>query len=332
MRKIGFVLFLCFWLCGFFCGCIFADTIRLINGQEVRGVIIDEVDEKVVINTSDGKKDIARRNIESVDYSEPEQYYFNLGNKLRRESKIEEASVAYQRALAIRPDFGRAKQALFSLRVYRWNEQEETLKKQIELLNNFQKDVEFGSVRDAVVTPIVYDEEKVYRQIGFFLQKQGSVVVVKQVRQGSVADRAGIKESDVIVTLGGMRLDDMDYAVLLRKFIMSLPEIRISIYRKFSVYPVKESNWLSWLPSPSFYWGLGTSLGYEGLTIKKIKQGSAVWSAGLKVNDIIFSINNNPVQFLSPAKVNKLMMMDRKKLDMIVLRYVTFWKDTGSEK
>lgn len=328
MRKKYFAVILLLIFTVSFSSSSYADIIKMINAREVKGVILKELKDEVIINTIDGEIKIPRRNITSILYSEQEQYYFQLGNKLREQGKIKEASIAYQNALKIRPDFSQAQAALFSLRLHMWKDRDQALKEHLEQLNRIYRYAEDSNMtaKEKAITAQTYTEEKIYQQCGFLLEEVSGIIRVKDIRPGSPAELAGVRQNDVIVSLGGEPIQDLAYHYVLGLFILNISEIHISVFRNVNLVSEKKSLF-DYIPFVYFYWGLSTDLFYEGLTISKIRKGSAADIAGLKTADIIVSVNSEPVQFIPERKVYKLMMENRAKVEIGINRSVAFWKE-----
>ncbi|MDX6917904.1 serine endoprotease DegP [Pectobacterium carotovorum] len=129
---------------------------------------------------------------------------------------------------------------------------------------------------------------------------------VSQVRPKSAADEAGIKAGDVIVTLNGKAVSSFS---ALRAQVGSLPvgsKVALGLLREGKPLTVEvtlqQSNQAQ-VASGNLYSGIeGAELsntqvdGAKGVKVDNVKPGSAAAKIGLKKDDIILGVNQQPVQ------------------------------------
>ena len=58
----------------------FPDTIRLKDGSELKGVIVEEFTDRVTLNTESGERQLLTSEIDNILYDTPEQNFIRLGN------------------------------------------------------------------------------------------------------------------------------------------------------------------------------------------------------------------------------------------------------------
>ncbi|MBW5893372.1 serine endoprotease DegP [Pectobacterium polaris] len=129
---------------------------------------------------------------------------------------------------------------------------------------------------------------------------------VSQVRPKSAADEAGIKAGDVIVTLNGKAVSSFS---ALRAQVGSLPvgsKVALGLLREGKPLTVEvtlqQSNQAQ-VASGNLYSGIeGAELSNtqiddkKGVKVDNVKPGSAAAKVGLKKDDIILGVNQQPVQ------------------------------------
>ncbi|MFB6421851.1 MAG: serine endoprotease DegP [Candidatus Malihini olakiniferum] len=135
---------------------------------------------------------------------------------------------------------------------------------------------------------------------------------ISQVRPKSAADEAGIKAGDVILTLNNKQISSF---AALRAQVSSLPvgtKVKLGLLREGNPLTVEvtlqQANHAQ-LPSSNLYTGIsGASLsnteinGQKGVRVDDVKAGSSASKIGLKKDDVILNINQQPVHNLGELR------------------------------
>ncbi|MGK2946410.1 MAG: serine endoprotease DegP [Candidatus Malihini olakiniferum] len=135
---------------------------------------------------------------------------------------------------------------------------------------------------------------------------------VSQVRQKSAADKAGIKSGDVILTLNDKPISSF---AALRAQVGSLPvgsKVKLGLLREGKPLTVEvtlqQANQVQ-IASGNLYTGIsGASLsntaidGQKGVKVDDVNAGSTAAKIGLKKDDVILGVNQQPVQNLSELR------------------------------
>lgn len=135
---------------------------------------------------------------------------------------------------------------------------------------------------------------------------------VSQVRPKSAADEAGIKAGDVIVTLNGKAISSF---AALRAQVGSLPvgsKVTLGLLRDgkpLTVSVTLQQGNQAQIASGNLYTGIeGASLsnldadGQKGVKVDDVKAGSAAAKIGLKKDDIILGVNQQPIHNLGELR------------------------------
>ncbi|MFP3874709.1 MAG: DegQ family serine endoprotease [Thiohalophilus sp.] len=151
-----------------------------------------------------------------------------------------------------------------------------------------------------------------------FELKQGEGAVITQVEDGSPADKAGLQSGDIVIEIDGKRVRD---ANTLRNRIGLLPigsQVRMKVLREG-----KTETLTATIEKPARQQARGgeklhahlTGARFadideghrlygriEGVLVSDVEQGSPAWSAGLRPNDVIVSVNRQPVKNLAEMR------------------------------
>ena len=79
----------------------FADTVYLENGEKMKGVIVEEYHDRVVISTYEGEKSILKKDVHTISYDLVEQNLVVLGDSYADRNKHGEAYFYYKKAVKI---------------------------------------------------------------------------------------------------------------------------------------------------------------------------------------------------------------------------------------
>ena len=158
----------------------FADVIYDTTGGTLKGLVVEEHADRVVLNTEEGEKTLFRSQIEEIFYAEPERNYLYLGNQALEGGDFGGARGFFQKAQQINPDFSEAADAL---------ERADDLEKKQEILTgglDFLKALK--------------------KQWGITLEEGKDLAVVREVRPGSLAEQSGLVAGDGLIAAWGSSL------------------------------------------------------------------------------------------------------------------------------
>lgn len=209
---------------------IFADSLMLSDGKEVKGLIVDEYTDRVIVSTFEGEKAFLRRDVKSVEYEDAETRLLKLGDDACRRGKYKPAAYYYQAALRLNPDSIQARDGGISAIRKELSSGAEIAKEEIELMMALEKPA-LGAGNDAL-----YPYEKnVEEMLGLKIKKEKKreACYVDSVFPFSASANRGIMKNDVISAIWNENIRYMPYKEMIKK--LSGPEfsmVKLSIERE----------------------------------------------------------------------------------------------------
>lgn len=285
---------------------LFSDTIYTNEGREIRGIVVEEYKDRVVISTVDGEIAALKSDIKELYYDSEAD---NL-NKLAEQSKVRgdmiKAFAYYDMALRTDPNSKPAKNGIIFLQEYLF--QKEQVKKEGEI----KKQEEFENFGSAVIAEEKPVEEKIkdmkidMRQgIGITLGTKDGGQVVESVRSNSPADEAGVRRNDIIVAVWGrltgyMPLEDVMKALLEKHSL----KIKCTVEREILVFPNPDRTTMTSLKDML---GATLTMQFDGLTISDVFEGGPAFKAGILKDDLVVAIDGKSTRYMPLKKAVSLM-------------------------
>ena len=152
-----------------------ADVVYDTAGGTLKGLVVEEHADRVVVNTEQGERTVFRSQIEEVFYAEPERNYLYLGNQALEGGDLAAARGFFQKALQINPDLSEASDALG--RAADLEKKQGLLSEGLDLLQAMKK------------------------QWGITLEGNKDLSMIREVRPGSLAERSGLAVGDGLVAV-----------------------------------------------------------------------------------------------------------------------------------
>jgi len=286
----------------------YADTVIMKNNVKVKGLVVDEYVDRIVLSTAYGEKHILRKDIERIEYDTPEQNFMQLGRAYDEKGWYDKAAFYYKKAMDMNPDYREARDAYVASHAKMWHEEEKRTRKDIELHNMA---IEWQSKKNKKAASAAKSKEDSVRDsIGISLVEKDGVFRISDVLPGSSADKAEIKKGDFIVGIWGRlvrysRPEDVLSELTGPKY----SEVKILVEKEIFI-PVE--------PGANTYKESGVSLGfeYEGLVIKELAPWKKGEIAGLKKGDALIAIDKNITRYMPMDSV--IALINSSKNDKIV--------------
>ncbi|MBI4313408.1 MAG: hypothetical protein HY594_01185 [Candidatus Omnitrophica bacterium] len=257
-----------------------ADEIYLTSGERLKGLVVEEHLDRVVLSTVDGERTVLRSAIDEIFFDDPERNYVYLGNEALAEADINAAAALFRKALQLNPEFEEARDA-----IRRAEERRQKMNKGWSVIN----------------------PETQLQKYGLQLESTGRFPVVASVRPEGVAFQAGLHAGDGIVAIWGESMAYQPASVAAER-LLGLPEttVKVTIERKASLIAGKHA------------WpGFEMEMSPQGLSVSRVLEGGH--PAGLQQGDIVHFLNGHPTRYLPLASARNTVMQSRSKDKGLVL-------------
>jgi membrane-associated protease RseP (regulator of RpoE activity) len=300
----------------------FADTILMRNNEQIKGVVVEEYKDRIILSTVDGEREILRDQIRKIIFEFEEQNLTSLGDFYKDRGLFRKAYYYYSKALELNPDYKRAKEGLNYAGTH--IQQTGRIKKlsHIQRLNQ-QAKWEKGTSAPSELSDSENMEKQIKSNLGISLKNVKESFEVSGVVLGSPASKAGIHKGDIILAVWGGSISYMSPNEVMEK--LATPGV-MDIQMTFSRSMVVKLPNLSRGYDDLF----GAKLSFsemDGLIVEVVHNGSATARAGLKKDDAVIELQGQSTRYMSMQDV--IRTIDSRRGESIVVkikRDVVLWK------
>ncbi|MFH1904836.1 MAG: PDZ domain-containing protein [bacterium] len=251
---------------------LFADTIFLIHGDTVKGIVTEQYEDRVIIRVPGGEIGIYRNRILRIKFDESEQNYLQLGDKYLEKKQFDKALQLYKRAIKTNPNFQQAKDALLRLKDVKKAHIMEKQKKE-ELLRKTREESEIT----------------LENMLGIKIDNENKM----EIYPNSPAAKKGIQAGDKLISIYNQLVRYMSLLNVQKYLIGSgTGEVKLTIERHIRI---TESDRL----------GIRIDIKQTGLTITEVVKNSLAERVGLKAGDNIIVINGKNTRYMNMKQVIK---------------------------
>ena len=263
----------------------FADTIYYNSGETLKGLVVEEHRDRIVVSTEAGEWTILREDIAEVFYDDPERNYLYLGNQALLTENFALAHGFFRKALQLHPDFREGVDALNRLADLK--KKSESPEREADPLRTLQA------------------------RWGLALSLGTNYAQVQTVKEASVAARAGMMAQDSLVAAWGESLGFLPLEEVARA-LLGPPEslVRLTIQRSVQLAQPgsKKGTWPGWT----------LSMEPLGLTVMAVEPGSAAEAQGFRAADRVVEMDGRFTRYM-PLEEAVAVVRDLQKKGLLVV-------------
>ena len=294
-----------------------ADTVYTKDNKEIKGIIVEEYKDRVLMSTVDGERPIMKSDIKELYFDTEEQNLIKLAEQARDRGDFIKAFVYYDKAFKADPDSKAAKDGIVFLQGYLFKKDMAKKEEDVKRRNDFE---DRGAGPVTIKTEeekFKEDTEKLRSATGVTLKSNGVLTELESVAMGSPTYEAGARKGDVLIAVWGRLVGYLS----LQEVIETLLE-KTSLETKFTVersVDVKAKDT-----------GADFKMQFDGMTVADVRGASSAGAAGLRSNDVITGINGRSTRYMPLKKA--LELIEGSKDDTVKLKFrreIVVWGKEG---
>ncbi|OGW84323.1 MAG: hypothetical protein A2987_05505 [Omnitrophica bacterium RIFCSPLOWO2_01_FULL_45_10] len=322
MRKI-FILFSGFWF--LVTGYCFSDTIERWDGRELKGIVVEDYKDRVVLSTPEGEIEVMKQDIRALRYDIEEENLVKLGDRAKERGEYALAYSYYDKALKINPDSKTAKDGAVFLQGYLFRINEAKKEEDIRRRAEFEQYQTIGPDTRSAEELQKEELQNLKSSLGITLRPSRAGVELEDVNRHSPAADAGLKGGDRIIAIWGKLTGYMELKEVVGLLLKQEPrEIKMIIERDVDARLNKKRGILS---GTREIIGARMGMEFDGLTLTDVTGGGYADRAGLKEGDLIVSLDGRPTRYMPLKTALKLIKANKKdSVNFSIRREATIWR------
>jgi len=310
MLKLTFFI-LVFLLC--FPGISSPDTLLLKNGERVKGLILNEYKDRIVVSTAGGEVYYMKSDIRSASYDSEARSFLQAARNQVKKGQYVKAYYTYEQVTSLDPDIEEAAERLIFLSKYIGTKAKYDMKDRIARHRDMDTAAES-------VSP----GEKIEKKLGILLARGDKYVEVKEtdgVSSGLLA------KGDKIVSVWGEMAAFMDIEEV-ASLLLGSNEVRITVERPVPV-ELSDINPLISLFLPddcSRITGAKLKLERAGLTVSRANDNGPFKNAGIERGDLIFAVDGKSTEYMSLGTFRRIIRSRQgETTGFVIRRKIVLW-------
>lgn len=295
-----------------------ADTVIKNDGSELKGLVVEDYTDRIVVSTGDGEATIMKSQIKDVVYDDEEKNLLYLARTYYDKGKPTIALQYTDMALEVNPSYEEAR----NLRSYLSSKIVAT--KEDYLYDVIEQKKKLMSARG--VAPAVQERkpslENLKEDLGVQIISSEGWIVITDVAAASAAGQAGLTAQDKIVSIGGTLTRYWPLARAAEDLAgPRYSETLVAIERdvEIDLGVISPRGRMKKL-------GIKLSMEEEGLTIKKITEGGLAKASGLEEGDLVVKIDGASMRYTPLRKAESLISSAGQKITFTIRRKRFLWR------
>ncbi|MFH1782996.1 MAG: PDZ domain-containing protein [Candidatus Omnitrophota bacterium] len=305
-----------------FTSSIYADTVLMKDSTLLKGLVIEEYDDRITLSTIDGEKDILRKNIREIKYDAKDQNYMQMGRLYDDRGLYTKSAFYYKEAMKLNPKNSEARLGYISSHTKLIRERDKMLKEELkrrDMILNWRKG-------DENITFSKTDKsELLMRSLGISIAERQGIFIIDSIKPYSTADKAGIKNGDILVAVWGKLVQHSKLEDVIDELIgPENSEVSIVVEKDLSVL-------LDNMDRDIYeYLGIALEHDYDGLMVKDIIDEAQSKKHGLKKGDFVIAIRDNITRYTPLKKIIKDINNTKgKSIDLTIRRKINLRREGG---
>ena len=295
-----------------------ADTIYSHDGKEIKGIVVEEYSDRIVLSTVDGELTVLKSDIKELYSDSEEDNLVRLADQAMERRDQARAYSYYERALKVNPESAAAKTGMSYLRGYMLRQ------KEAKKIEDIKKREEYERYGGAIVTQKSEEEEEaeLFRKTsGMTIGLKNNFPVAASVALNSPAYQAGVRKGDTIAAIWGKLTGYMSLDEILRALLKkSALETRCTIERTIEIPVVSDKKPLSGIDDII---GASISMEIDGLTVSAVRNPES----GLEKGDLIMAIYGKQTRYMPLKKAVELIKSGESDYVRITFRRnIIIWR------
>ena len=303
----------------------YADVVVTNGGEELKGIVVEDYNDRIVISTISGEKTIMKSDIKELYYDEEEENLIKLADQAKEKRDYIRALTYYDMAFRKNPNSKAAKDGLVFLEGYLFR------KEQAQKEDDIRKRDELENRNVTIPTQPTGEEEisektaALRKVLGITLDIVNGFPQVVTIQSHSPASEAGVLKGDKIAAIwarltGYMELREVLNALLDKPSL----ELKCTIERTIEV-PLK--HYILIAPGTKELIGIVLSMEFNGLTVASVVEGSPAYDAGLKKGDLVTAINGKSTRYTPLKKaIDAIRSVKEDTVTLTVRRETLIWR------
>ena len=300
---------------------IYADTIFFKNGEEKKGIVVEEYIDRIILSTTDGEKEISKVNIKDILYDRPVQNLIKLGDFHREKGNLTRSYTYYRKAYQLDPSYEpaitRYVEASSILLKQPQERLQERINKQRALLQTSRG---ITKIKEGISAA---SEAKLKEVLGIELISKDEKPYISKVFPKSPAYEYGIMVADCVMAVWNkltkyMQLTDVCDIIL----NTSTGEVKLTIERDIT-FTKDNSNEYSGEGVASL--GMYLDITNKGLVISRIVENSLAGKCGLLGSDVISKIDDEPTRYMPLKEAINIIESKDKEFSISISRDINLW-------
>lgn len=303
-RPAHKILAILVFISSLICRGLAADTVYKNDGGEVKGIVLEDYKDRIVMSTANGEVEIMKSDISELYFDDEAKSFIKIAEQARDRGDYAKSYEYYEKALQLNPKSKAAREGAAFLQEYVYKK-EQSLK--LELIKK-------RAGHESRMTTAELAKES----FGIALKENGSCMEIARVERDSPAQKAGLMKSDRLIALRGKPVPYMSLNEVLALMVKDdYARMECTIERTVEV---RRNGGISILKRGNGALGAYFCVRLGGLTVDDVNANSPAFDAGLKKGDLIVAIDGQPTRYMPLKKAVQLIKDSPQEIASLTIR------------